>query len=249
MSTAGVSGGLRRTKKGLVALLRRTSGKGVKTINDALELLAYFDLLQDSVDDLWNDLLENNAFHLKNLARFSDDKHGCDLVAAVLAVDAVLTFLQFSPSMSLSVADRSKRFKILVKLRQGLLVLSEGGPPAPMLRPRSSGSGRRADVSLVLAMKGVLAGLMQRQMRAGMTREKAAKWIADNTSPKLAARISRQPITARMVEEWLDRFGGKHANPDIARRTYLVWSQGDGPLTKARFKAITERIGDGEGDL
>jgi hypothetical protein len=248
MSMANVSGGLRRTKKGLVALLRRTSGKDVKTINEALELLAYFDLLQNSVDDLWNDLLENNAFHLKNLARFSDDKHGCDLVAAVFSVDAVLTFLQFSPSLSLSTTDRSRRFKILVKLRQGLLELSEGGPPAPMLRPRSSGRGRRPGVSLVLAMKGVLAGLMQCQVRAGMGRKEAAKWIADNTSTKLASRISRKPITARVVEEWLDRFGGKHANPDAGRKAYLVWSQSGPPLTKERLKTITERIGDGEGD-
>jgi hypothetical protein len=66
-------------------------------------------------------------------------------------------------------------------------------------------------------------------------------------SPKLASVISRQPISAGMVEEWLDRFGGKHAEKNAARKAYLVWSQGDSsPLTKKLFKTITERIGAGE---
>jgi hypothetical protein len=51
-----------------------------------------------------------------------------------------------------------------------------------------------------------------------MSRHQAAKGIADNMSPALASRISRKPITARMVEEWLDRFGGKHAEPNAARK-------------------------------
>jgi hypothetical protein len=244
MSTEDPSKRVRRTKKRLLALLPRTPGKDIKTVKEALELLDYFDLLQDSVDDLWHELLENNAFHARSLARFPDEKHGCDLAASVLAVDAVVTFLQFSPTLSLTTTDRLRRFKILYDLRQALLDLAEGGPPAPMLRAQGKGSGRRADVSSVLAMKGVLAGLMQCQLRAGMSRKEAAKWIADNTSPKLASRISRKPMTARMVEEWLDRFGGKHATPDAAQRAYRVWSELEGPLTKERFQSLTARIAD-----
>ena len=78
-----------------------------------------------------------------------------------------------------------------------------------MLRPQGKNRGRRADVSSVLVLKGILAGLMHRQQRAGLSRYQAAKWIADNMSPKLASVISRQPISAGMVEEWLDRFGGQ----------------------------------------
>jgi len=115
--------------------------------------------------------------HAKNLARFSNDKPGCDQVAAAFALDAVISFLRSSPSNSPSdiIGDRRKRFKILDELRQALLDLSEGSAPAPMLRPQGKNRGRRADVS----------------------------------SPKLASVISRQPISAGMVEEWLDRFGGQ----------------------------------------
>ena len=234
---------LKHPKRGLPALLQDVSRKGSKTIKEALELLDYLELLQDSVDELWDDLEDNRALYAKNLAQFSDDKPGCDLVAAVLAVDAVIKFLRFSPSKSLSTADRRKRFKTLDELRQALLDLSEGSAPAPILRPQRKNRGRRADVSSVLAVKGVLAGLMQRQQRAGMSRHQAAKWIADNMSPKLASRISRKPITPRMVEEWLDRFGGKHAEQNAARKAYLVWCRDDStPLTKQLFLTITERI-------
>ena len=233
---------LKHPKRGLPALLQDVSRKGSKTIKEALELLDYLELLQDSVDDLWDQLADNHVGHLDDLKRFPEDKPSCDLVAAFLAIDAVINFLRFSPGKSLSISDRRKRFKILDELRQALFDLSEGGAPAPMLRPQSKNRGRRADVSLVLGLKGILAGLMRRQQRAGMSRQEAAQWIADNTSPKLAARISRKPVTARMVEEWLDRFGGKHAPQDAARKAYLVWSQDSRPLTRDQFRTITERI-------
>jgi hypothetical protein len=246
MNTQDVFDRLKHPKRGLPALLQEVSGKGAKTIKEALELLDYLELLQGSVDDLWYELADNSATRAKSLARFPDDKHGSDLLAAFLAVDAVIDFLRFSPNQSLSTADRHKRLKILGELRQALLDLVEGGAPT-MLRPQLKDRGRRADVSSVLGLKGVLAGLMHCQQRAGMSRHQAAKWIADNMSPKLASRISRKPITARMVEEWLDRFGGKHADQNAARGAYLAWSQSweSLPLTKAKFKAMTERIAEG----
>jgi hypothetical protein len=238
---------LKHPKRGLPALLQDVSRKGSKTIKEALELLDYLELLQDSVDDLWDKLADNHVGHLDDLKRFPQDKPSCDLVAAFLAIDAVINFLRFSPGKSLSISDRRKRFKILDELRQALFDLSEGGAPAPMLMPQSKGSGRRADVSSVLAVKGLLAGLMHRQQRVGMSRPQAAKWIVDNMSPKLASRISRKRITPRMVEEWLDRFGGRHAEQNAARKTYLVWSRDDPtPLTKELFKTITERLATGD---
>ena len=208
----------------------------------------YFELLQDSFDELWDELDHDSVSHAKNLARFPDDKAGCDLIAAFSAIATVIKFLRFSPSnSSMTIVERRKRFKILDELRQALFDLSEGGAPAPMLMPQSKGSGRRADVSSVLAVKGLLAGLMNRQQRVGMSRPQAAKWIVDNMSPKLASRISRKRITPRMVEEWLDRFGGRHAEQNAARKTYLVWSRDDPtPLTKELFKTITERLATGD---
>jgi hypothetical protein len=237
---------LTHAKSGLLALRKGVSRKGAKTVKEALELFDYFELLQDSVDRLWDDLADNAAFRVQNLSRFSEDKQACDLFAAVLAVNAVIDFLRFSPTRSLSIVDRHNRLKIFDELRQALLDLGEGGAPAQMLRPQPKNRGRRADVPSVLSLKGVLAGLMHCQQRAGMSRHQAAKWIADNMSPKLAERISRKPITARMVEEWLDRFGGKYAEQDAGRKAYLLWSQDFRPLTKQLFKTITERLATGD---
>jgi hypothetical protein len=246
MSTQAVLNRLKHPKRGLPALLQEVSRKGAGTIKEALELLDYLERLQWSVDTLWDELDDNSVFHAKNLVQFPDHKHVVDLQASVGSIDALINFLRSSPSQSLSIADRRKRFKIFKDLGQASLDLYDGGAPAPMLRPQSKGSGRRADVSSVLAIKGVLAGLMHRQQRVGMSRPEAAKWIADNISPKLASRISRKPITARMVEEWLDRFGGKYGEQDAGRKAYLVWSREDPPPTKERFKAITERIAEGD---
>ena len=237
---------LDEAKSGLRALGKGTSREDRKAIKQTLELLNYFDLLQGSVDDLWRELSRNSAVHVTKLTRFPDHKQGWDILAAIYALNAVLDFLRFSPSKSVMYEDRYRRFKILDELRQALLDLAEGGAPAPILRSLHKTRGRRADGSLVLAMKGILAALMHRQQCAGMSRHQAAKWIADNMSPKLAVRISQKPITSRVVEEWLDRFGGQHAEHDSGRKAYLVWSQDTSPLTKKLFRTITERIAAGD---
>jgi len=156
MNTQDVFDRLKHPKRGLPALLQDGSRKGAKTIKEALELLDYLEMLQWSVDDLWDELADNDALHAKDLARFSDDKDGCDLIATVRAADAVINFLRFSPSKSISTVERHK---ILDELRRVLFDLFEGGAPAPMLRPQRK-KGRRPDVSSVLSVKGVLAGLM-----------------------------------------------------------------------------------------
>jgi hypothetical protein len=187
-------------------------------------------------------LADNSTRHAAMLVQFSNHKELCDRGAACTAVDAVIRFLTFSPSKTVTTEERLTRLKILKELRKALNDLGEGGAPAPMLRPMRKSQGRRADVSSVLAIKGALAGLMHCKQRDGMTRHEAAKWIATNMSPKLAACISRKPITARTVEEWLDRFGGKHATPDAARKAFLTWSKDSSSLTKQKFKEITERM-------
>jgi len=235
-----------RVKSGLRTLLHVGSRKRGKTIKEALGLLDYFEMLQEELDELWRRLADNSARHAAILVQFPNDKQICDLAAAFIAVDDVIRFLTFSPSMSVTMDERLERLKILRELKQALRDLGEGSAPAPILRPLRKSRGRRADVSSVLAIKGVLAGLMQCKQRDGMPRHEAATWIATNMSPKLAACISRKPITARMVEEWLDRFGGKHANQDAGRKTYLIWSRESASLTKQKFKTITERIATAE---
>jgi hypothetical protein len=72
MNTQDVFDRLRDPKRGLPALLQDVSRKGSKTIKEALELLDHIELLQWSVDQLWEDLDDNRALHAKNLARFSN---------------------------------------------------------------------------------------------------------------------------------------------------------------------------------
>jgi hypothetical protein len=246
MNKEDISTRLDRVKSGLRGLVYDVSRKGAKTIKEALDLLDYFEMLQGELDELWCRLADNSARHAAILVQFPNGKQICDLGAAFIAVDDVIRFLTFSPSMSVTMDERLKRLKILRELKQALIDLGEGSAPAPILRPLRKSQGRRGDVSSLLAIKGVLAGLMHCKQRDGMTRHEAAKWIATNMSPKLAACISRKPITARMVEEWLDRFGGKHAHQDAGRKTYLIWSGEPASLTKQKFKTITERIATAE---
>jgi hypothetical protein len=230
-----------RTQEELPLLIKELPRGRIRTIKEAMELLDYLGLLHDVFDDLWNELANNWARHLENLARFPDEKPHCDLVATIVALNAVVKFLRLCPKSAITAGRPYFYFKTLEKLSQALFHLHEGGAGEPMLRPLTT-RGRRPDVTLVLGLKGILAGLMDRKQREGMTREEAARWIADNTPPKLAARVSRKPITARAVEEWRDRFGGKHAPQNTARKAYLVWSQESGQLTKKDFKRITERL-------
>jgi hypothetical protein len=206
---------------------------------------SYFQSLQDAVDELWDNLSDNSKRHASYLIQFPSNRSDCDLVAAAGALRVVLDFLRSSPTNSLDHSDRLSCFRILEELQRALVDLLEGSAPAPILRSRKKRSGRRADVSSTLTLKGIIAGLMQSKIRAGMTRAQAANWIVQNMSPKLAERISTKRVTPRMVEEWLDRFGGKHGEQNAARKAYKVWSQNSPTLTKQKFKKITERLGAG----
>ena len=225
----------------LTLLLKEVSHDRIRTIKEAVELLDYLGLLHEVFDDLWNELANNWARHVETLARFPDERPYRDLVAIIVALNAVVKFLRLCPKSAITAGRPYSYFKILEKLSQALSHLREGGAPEPMLRPLTT-RGRPPDVSLVLGLKGILAGLMEQKQREGMSRQEAARWIADNTPPKLAARISRKPITARMVEEWRDRFGGKQGERGPARKAYLVWSRDSDQLTKQDFKTITKNL-------
>jgi hypothetical protein len=111
-----------------------------------------------------------------------------------------------------------------------------------MLLPLRRGSGRRPDVPTVISGKGIIAGMMRVQMTAGMSRDRAAAWIVKHISPKLAVQLSGRPLTARMVTEWLDRYGGNFAEADAGRRSYLIWAKGEA-VSAEKFRDITEKIG------
>jgi hypothetical protein len=66
-----------------------------------------------------------------------------------------------------------------------------------MFLPLERTNGRRPDVPTVMAAKGMLAAAMHRQQAAGLTRDAAARWFVEHTSPTLAARISGKPLTRR----------------------------------------------------
>ena len=232
---------LTRTQKELPFFLKEVPHNRVRTIKEAIDLLDYLELLHDVFDDLWNELANNWARHEETLARFPDERPYRDLVAIIVALNAVVKFLRLCPKSAITAGRPYSYFKILEKLSQALSHLREGGAPEPMLRPLTT-RGRPPDVSLVLGLKGILAALMDQKQREGMSRGEAARWIADNTPPKLAARISRKPITARMVKEWRDRFGGKQGEQGPARKAYLVWSRDSDQLTKQDFKTITKNL-------
>ena len=83
--------------------------------------------------------------------------------------------------------------------------------------------------------------MMHAQQRAGMSRKEASKFLAGNIVPRLAAQLSRKPLKARTVEEWLDRYGGKSGEKGVGRKTYLSWSRGE-PVTAEKLREITERM-------
>ena len=226
----------------LRSLLLEIGHKHVGTIEEALDLLDYLFWLHIAAADLWNDLAEVERIRARDLTQFPGGEEDWELFAAVLALRAVNIFMSSSPG--LPNVDRRRELSLsLVNLHTALVGLAEGGSPAAILRARKKSKGRRPDVSSILSVKGVLAELMYVKQQEGMSRKDAAKWIAANISSLLATRISKKPITPRMVEEWLDRFGGKHAPPNAAREAYKIWANpSDPPLTKQRFRQITERI-------
>ncbi len=179
---------------------------------------------------LGDELAEIQRLHERALASHPGETGETDLVTCAMALNAVCRFL----SVLVPCHD-------LMLLRDGLQLLVAGGATPAMFHPLNRARGRRTDAPSIMAAKGILAGMMHVQQSAGMSRENAAKWILKNTSPTLAARISGKPLTPRMIEEWLDRYGGAFPADNAGSKSYQVWNRGE-PVSATKFREITEKI-------
>jgi hypothetical protein len=214
----------------LEILAEKLDGSDAKNLLAAVDELLRAERIWSDLEDLAGELAEIQKLHKLDVASRPDVVGMVDLAGSILALDAICRFLRLRAP-----------YDTLNLLLNGLRDLAEGGSPAAMFLPLERPKGRRPDVPTVMAAKGILAGVMHRQQATGLSREAAARWIVEHTSPTLAARISGKPLTPRMVEEWLDRFGGDHAEWNLGRKTYVIWSQGEA-LTVEKFRSITEQI-------
>jgi hypothetical protein len=74
-----------------------------------------------------------------------------------------------------------------------------------------------------------------------MSRQEASKFLARNIAPRLASQLSRKPVTARMVDNWRHKYGGKFADDGVGRIYYEKWSEGQ-PVSAQECRQITERM-------
>ena len=209
---------------------KKLQGREVETIRAAIERLTRFGEIGVELTILNFELAKIDKVHEVEEANDPYEKGKIELVASALALKEVCSFLSMiAPSHSLTL------------LQNALAELVLGGAPAAMFAPLNDLNNRPPDSPSVMAVKGALAGMMHIQQSAGMSREQAAHWIARNISPNLVVRISRKPISARSVEEWLDRYGGDFAANNAGRKSYCTWSRGEA-VSAAKFRDITERM-------
>jgi hypothetical protein len=201
-----------------------------EAIHAAIEKLTQFQKLNFDFRQLVVDLQAIDLRHQADAVQYPDQSGEIDLAASTLALYAVLKFLR-------PISSRN-----LATLQDALVEMISGASPAAMFRPMQRKRGRRPDALTVTAAKGTLAGMMQSQVSSGMSREEAAIWIVRNISPLLASRISTKVLSPRVVEEWLDRYGGDHAEHNVGREKYLLWRQHD-PVDSKRLSEITHSIG------
>ena len=83
------------------------------------------------------------------------------------------------------------------------------------------------------------AALHVRQAVSDDSRMEAAAWVVKHTSRDLIDRLSRKPVTPRVVIEWLDRFGGQCGTPGFGREGFIFWKEG---FTKRPFTAEELRL-------
>jgi hypothetical protein len=102
MNENGFLDRLSHTRDELSLLLKEVSHDRIRTIKEAVELLDYLGLLHDVFDDLWNELSNNWARHVETLARFPDEKPYRDLVAIIVALNAVAKFLRLCPKSAIT---------------------------------------------------------------------------------------------------------------------------------------------------
>ena len=209
---------------------KKLRGRDAKTIQAAVRELGDFRKLKEDLQTLGDALIDIENEHESESAKFSDQIGKVDLPACILALDAVFKFLHFR------VVSRN-----LQMLRDALVEIAVGASPAAMFYPEKHPKGRRLDAPLIMGAKGTVAAIMHVQQLTGMSRPGAAEWIVRHISPRLAARISRKPLTPRMIEEWLDRFGGDYAEHNLGRDNYLLWIEHD-PVSPQQFREITDSM-------
>ena len=181
---------------------------------------------------LEHDLAEADEFHEAPELKDDPDARGkIELVAAALAVKAVRSFL----------LCRVRSTHSLELLSKALIDLMDSGIVPSMFYPLKNFDSRPPDPISIVAFKGALAGMMHVQQRAGMSRKEASKFLARNIAPRLAAQLSRKPVTANMIDEWRHRYGGKFAEGGVGRKYYENWSQGQ-PVSAQKCRQITERM-------
>jgi hypothetical protein len=144
-----------------------------------------------------------------------------------------------------TIDERGLASQALERLHNSLLALACDSSPPGMLTPTERDS-RPVDAPAVQIEKGMLAAAMHvHQKASGASRNEAADWVVQHTSPELLRRLSRKPITSRTVIEWLDRFGGKHATDGFGRDAFLSWNtifekwSAQKPITGSFLTALT----------
>jgi hypothetical protein len=208
---------------------KRLRGKEGPYLRAAIQELERLRSIGFDFDELEYDLEEIEWLCKKDLSAFPSETRTINLAALICVIEAVRKFF-FRRRVSV---DR------LEILQRALQELAAGASPPEMLLPIKT-TGRRRDGPTIMSVKAIIAGVMHRQQTAGgMSRVEAARWIVRHISPDFASRISRKPLTPRMVTEWLDRYGGKFPEDDRVAKIYKIWSQGEA-YTDIDFRKTTE---------
>jgi len=214
-------------EKALVPL----AGLDAKTLGFLDRAMEGYRAIESDVHTLGEDLRRIDEECARDENAFSSQRVKTELASAFFSIEKVLVFLR-RRGISSNAIDR---------LKVAMHDLAIGHRPA-MFQSVNPG-GRHPDGPSIQQIKGVLAGLMHTKRRRGMSREQAANWIVIHVSPALASRISRKPITARMVKEWLDRYGGSSPPENAGGQAFTIWSRSsDRELTVERFRDMTERM-------
>ncbi len=221
---------LERLQNDLEALAARVPESDAITIKVVREQLNYLKVIEGELEELRESLLEIDEQCADDEKALPSELGPTELAASIFSISKVFDFLTIrAPSTAID------------RLQAALIQLAFGHRPA-MFQLQSS-RGRPPDVPVIQQIKGAMAGVMHAQQVQGMSRHQAAAWIAANISSELASRISGKPITARMVEEWLDRYGGRSPPDDPGGETFKVWSNTrDSHLSGKRFREMTERM-------
>ena len=186
---------------------KKSRGRDAAILEAVISELKALSSLRGDLDILEHDFDEAHKLHeTPELIHDPDARGKIELVAGAISVKVVRSFL-------LCLLHRSRSLDLLEKALADLL---ESGVAPAMLYPLENFAHRRPDPNSIVAHKRAIGGMMHAQLRAGMSRKGAAKFLARNVAPRLAAQLSRKPLTARKIVEWLDRYGASSARRELA---------------------------------